>query len=70
MSEDIDDIEDEVSSHFLHVSSDIDILNNNQQNIISFIHEYLEFNGKTKKEKEDKEEEEFENSYFGNDSDG
>lgn len=40
-----------MSSHFLHVSSDIDILNKNQQKIITFIHEYLEFNGKTKKEK-------------------
>jgi hypothetical protein len=29
-SEDIEDIEDEVSSHFLHVNSDIEILNKNQ----------------------------------------
>ena len=43
--EDIEDIEDEVASHFLHVNSDIEILNRNQQKIINFIHEFLEYNG-------------------------
>lgn len=37
-----------MSSLFLHVNSDIEILNKNQEKIISFIHEYLEYNGKNK----------------------
>jgi hypothetical protein len=39
---------------FLHVNSDIEILNKNQEKIISFIHEHLEYNGRNKKLNEKK----------------
>ena len=36
------------------MNSDIEILNKNQEKIISFIHKYLEYNGKNKRENEKK----------------
>ncbi len=40
---DCDDIEDEIATHFLILNSDIQILNDNQDKIINFIHENLEY---------------------------